>query len=126
MSKVLGFTVLLTACMVLYVHGQIAIFKISYEIHEKSRSLEERSEAFRQVKYEVEKLKAPQRLEQKIQQLNLDLSWPREVQVVRIPSIPVSNPLPLGREGSPTRQISPGPFDFMSQWIKVAQAKMDS
>ena len=113
-----------TSCVVLYVHGQVAIFQVSYSLDAHARLLKERSEEFRRIKFEVDQLKAPRLLEEKMNQMNLELTLPRQVKVVRIPELPSVREAALRRVAP--QSFSQSPFDFLGRWVKVAQAKMES
>lgn len=114
----------ITCFAVLYVYGQTAIFKVSYDINEKSDKLKEQSEYYRRLKFEVDQLRAPRLLEEKMKRMELELALPSEIQVIRIP-----------KNGAPDSLIVPAvskqplaasPFDLLGRWVKVAQAKMEN
>lgn len=113
-----------TALAVLYVYGQTEIFKVSYDINEKADKLKEQSELFRRLKFEVDQLRAPRLLEEKMKRMELELSLPSEIQVVRIPhTVKIDSAL----EPNVSKQsLSASPFDLLGRWVKVAQAKMDN
>lgn len=121
LGKVLFSIGLLTGALLLYVHEQVEVLRISYRIHERSTDLTRRAEEFRRLRYEVDQLRSPQSLERKLQHLPLSLTLPKEIQVLRvsapIPSVPVG-PLPLR---SPASSF----LDFFGQWIQVAQARTE-
>jgi len=117
---------LATFLFVLYVHEQIALFRISYEIDSKSESLARQTEDYRRLKFEVDQLKAPRLLEEKIKTLGLNLTTPKEVYVVRVP---VETTVAVQSE--PVESVSLKPFsdgllDFLGRWVKVAQAKTEN
>ena len=74
-----------TVLLLFYVHAEISLFRISYVISEQTHELTEKNEKFRRLKFEVDQLKAPQLLESKIHEWELDLTLPKEVRVVRVP-----------------------------------------
>ncbi len=122
--KIFFLTGIVTSLAVLYVYGQTAVFKVSYDINEKSDKLKESSEMYRRLKFEVDQLKAPRLLEEKMKHMELELSLPSEIQVIRIPKAagvdtrlePVVSKQPLAAS----------PFDLLGRWVKVAQAKMEN
>lgn len=123
--KVIMWMVVITAPTVLYVHGQIALFRVSYELNAKADELKEKSETYRRLKFEVEQLKAPRLLEAKMKELDMPLDVPKDIQVVHIePTTEYRGP-----EAIPdlsTQSAAPGRFDLLGRLIKVAQAKMDN
>ncbi len=115
-----GFAVV-TSVFLLYVHERVEIFRVSYQIHGRSSELSKKSEEFRRLSFEVAQLRSPQYLEGKLQELSLPLTVPQEIQVLRIsgvPQAPELKPVPLPAH-------SPNLFDFLGQWIQVAQARTD-
>ena len=105
--------------------GQIAILRVSYQIDLDSRKLAQRWEEYRHLRFEVDQLKAPRRLEDKMKELQLNLTLPTEVSVVRVPlqtpsiQVPMAEPIQL-------KPFSSGVVEFLGRWVKVAQAKTDS
>ncbi|HTL47501.1 MAG TPA: hypothetical protein VL688_05500 [Verrucomicrobiae bacterium] len=124
--KVILTVAIVTSCVVLYVHGEVAIFQVSYSLDAHARLLKERSEEYRRIKFEVEQLKAPRLLEEKMNQMNLELTLPRQVKVVRIPELPSVADAAM-RNVNP-QSFTQSPLDFLGRWVKVAvaQAKMES
>ena len=106
--------------LLLYVHEQISLFHISYEMESKAERLTRLSEEYRQLRFEVEQLKAPRLLENKIKELSLNLTLPQEVRVVRMPAIEKLN--------APVSVLSDSPvpdrlFNLLGRWVDIAQAK---
>ncbi len=109
--------------LLLFVHGQISLFQVSYMIDVKSEALAERSEAYRHLKFEVDQLKAPRILEARMKDLKMDLTLPKEVRVVRVPVVK-----PQQIQHAPVTEFELQPFsqgllNFFGRWVKVAQAK---
>ena len=122
-GKVLVTISFLSMLLLLYVHEQIALFRVSYEINASSETLARKAEDYRHLKFDVEQLKAPRLLEEKMKQMELDLTLPKEVRVVRVPSVPmVETPMVKNISLQP---LSDGLLDFLGRWVKVAQAKTD-
>lgn len=122
--KVIIWMILLSAPSVLYVHGQVALFKVSYDLNAKADELKEKSETFRRLNFEVEQLKAPRLLEEKMKRLELGLELPKDIQVIRVEPASVLEPaVPIADLSG---QAAPGRFDLLGRIIKVAQAKMDN
>lgn len=106
-----------------FVHGQVAVFNLSYSIDKKTDILAEKSELYRHLNFEVNRLKAPGILEQKMAELSMDLTLPKDVQVVRVPTVrPVPEAVLEPVSLSATDKLT----SFLGRWIGVAQAKTDS
>ncbi len=116
---------LISALFLLYVQGQIASLRVSYKIDLDSKKLARRWEEYRYLKFEVDQLKAPRRLEEKMKELELALTLPKEVRVVRIP-FQTSGEQTSVPESVPLKPFSEGVLEFLGRWVKVAQAKTDS
>ena len=110
-----------SALMLLYVHEQVALFRISYQLDAKSEKLARLSEDYRKVKFEVDQLRAPRLLENKMKELSLNLALPKEVRVIRIPAAEKVE-VPVTRLSIPTQDRF---FNFLGRWVDVAQAKED-
>lgn len=123
--KVIALLMVFTSGMVVYVHGQIAIFQISYDLNQKEAVLQQKEEAYREIKFEVEQLKAPRLLEEKLQSMDLDLALPDHVQIIKVP-MPVQVAQPVDTMLTKSSTNLSFPFDFLGKWVKVAQAKVES
>lgn len=110
--------------MLLYVHLNVSLFSFSYGINQKSKRFDQRNKDYRQLKYEVEVLKAPYRLAAEIRQRNLELDLPKEIRVVKVP-VPQTLDMETFNTVTP-HPLSKGFLDYLGRWVKVAQAKMDS
>lgn len=113
----------LAVFLLLYVHEQIALLHVSYTLEDKSEKLVRLSEEFRNVKFELDQLKAPRLLEEKIKEMQLNLTLPNEVRVLTTPSHPLKE--------SPINNVSANPMSdrvlhFFGRWVDVAQAKTDN
>jgi len=109
--------------LLLFVHGRISLIRVSYLIDVKSDQLAEKSEAYRHLKFEVDQLKAPRILEAKMKELEMDLTLPKEVRVIRIPVEPKVVPPPMTE--FELQPFSQGLLNFFGRWVKVAQAKTE-
>jgi len=112
-----------TALMVFYVHVQVSLFQVSYAIHTLSRDAAAKMETYRLLKFEVDQMKAPGLLEEKMKSLQMDLTLPQEIRVVQIPSAPVSEEQVLRKISLPS--FSDGLTQVFGHWVKVAQAKTE-
>ncbi len=119
---VIGFV---SGLFLLYVQGQISMLRVSYKIDLDSKKVARRSEEYRHLKFEVDQLKSPRRLEEKIKELELELTLPKEVRVVRVPYQASEKPS-LVTESVELKPFSDGVLEFLGRWVKVAQAKTDS
>jgi hypothetical protein len=123
-GKFLAILTFIGGLLLLYVHAQISLFQVSYTIDSRSRQLAQQSEEYRLLKFEVEQLKAPRLLETRMKELQMDLTLPKEVRIVRVPTVPVVDAVNV--QGVSLRPLSDGILDFLGRWVKVAQAKTDN
>jgi cell division protein FtsL len=124
-GKIILATAFFSALMLVYVHEQMALFHISYELDAKSEKLSRLSEEYRKLKFEVDQLRAPRLLESKLKELSLDLALPKEVRVVKVPvAEPLPAPVSMFSGGAAQSQL----FNFLGRWLNVApaQAKEDA
>ena len=126
MIKQLGKTIFwaaaLTSLLLLYVHEKVMLIEVSYRLDNLSENFNRKTEQYRQLKFDVEQLKAPRLLEEKMKSLELDLTLPKEFRVVPLRALtPASAPV---QEVS----IKPGAgfFQFLGHWVNVAQAKTEN
>lgn len=108
--------------LVLYVHEQVALLHVSYMLDTRVEKVTRLSEEYRQLRFEVEQLKAPRLLEEKMKQLSLDLTLPKEIRVMRVPAPELEKVV----HQVSSRPSSGGVLDFVGRWVDVAQAKTDS
>ena len=109
--------------LLLYVHEQVALLQVSYTLEDKSEKLVRLSEEYRNLKFELDQLKAPRLLEEKIKEMQLNLTLPNEVRVLKTPSIPLAE--------APFKTVSASPMSdrvlhFLGRWVDIAQAKTDN
>ena len=117
---IFGFAIL-TSALLIYVHERVEVLRVSYRINDTSSLLAQRSEEYRRLKYEVTQLRSPQNLEKNLEKLSLSLTLPKEIQVLRVPASiarPQVNPISM-------HPASHNLFDFLGQWIQVAQARTE-
>lgn len=124
LGKVLLAIGVISILLLLYVQGQIALLRISYGLDIQSKKLTQRQEEYRYLRFEVDQLKAPRRLEEKMRELELDLTLPKEIRVVRVPTPSHVNVPTI--EKVELQPLSKGLLEFLGRWVKVAQAKTDS
>lgn len=121
-KTILGIGVL-TLLLLLYVHEQIALVRVSYLMDAKSVQLNRLVEEYRQIKFEVDQLKAPRLLEEKMKNLSMTLTLPQEIHVIKTPALKLSA---QDRQLSPAASLSGNMFHFLGHWVDVAQAKTDN
>jgi len=122
-SRLILRTGFISLFFLLYVHINLSLFSLSYSIHQKSQELGKQAEDYRRLKFEVNSLKAPNRLAEEIKNHSLKLGLPSEVHVFEIPrdmKIPLSS---VDRQS--IHPLSKGILDFFGQWVNVAQAKTE-
>lgn len=123
-GKIVAVIFALSLFFVVYVREQIALLHVSYQIEAKSEKVAQLSEEYRRLRFEVDQLKAPRLLEEKMKQLSMDLTLPQEIRVVRTP-VEVAAAQPLERVSlHPT--LSTQFAHFVGRWIDVAQAKTEN
>ena len=122
LGKILFGCSILTATLLLYVHERVEMLKVSYQIYEKSSELSQKGEEFRRLKFEVSQLRSPQALEKRLEELPLSLTLPKEIKVLKVPE-PLRQQVPNALTVRPPagRNL----FDFVGQWIQIAQARTD-
>ncbi len=124
-GKIICGILIVSSLFLLYVHGQTALFELSYTIDKHSKIVMRESEEYRRLKFEVEQLKAPLLLEGKMKEMSLELGLPKEVRVVRVapPVIPAAES-PVMHADS-LQNPSNGLMRFLGRWVDIAQAKTD-
>lgn len=123
-GKIIGRVGILSSLLLFYVHQQFLLFQTSYDIDHKSHTLNRQTENFRRLKFEVDQLKAPRLLEEHMRDLKLDLSLPKEINVVKVPELRQSITIPVHEV--PIQAFSDRVFNWLGRWIDVAQAKVDN
>lgn len=121
LGKILFGFVVLTATLLLYVHERVEMLKVSYQIYYKSSELSKKGEEFRRLKFEVSQLRSPQALEKRLGELEFSLTLPKEIKALKV-SGPVTRELTRSLPVEPSRGNL---FDFLGQWIQIAQARTD-
>ena len=116
-KRIFSLLTIVTLALLLYVHEQISLFRVSYSIQAKERQVAELSEVYKLAKFRVARLRSPQVLSQRMKQLSLNLTTPTEQEVIRI-----LRPQMVSQEQT---MKWPDPIHFLSwlHFIKEAQAK---
>lgn len=98
------------------------MLRVSYRIYERSSELSKKGEEFRRLKFEVSQLRSPQALEKRLDEFSLSLTFPKEIKVLKVPEPFLrETPGPLPVQPPAGRNL----FDFVGQWIQIAQARTD-
>lgn len=121
LGKIIVTIAIVTGGLLLYVHERVEMLRVSYRIYQKSTALSQKSDEFRRLSFKVAQLRSPEALERRLGETSLSLTVPREIKVIRVPE-------PLGTssiESLPMPGQTGGFFDFVGQWIQVAQARTD-
>ena len=110
-KRIFSLLTIVTLALLLYVHEQISLFRVSYSIQAKERQV------YKLAKFRVARLRSPQVLSQRMKQLSLNLTTPTEQEVIRI-----LRPQMVSQEQT---MKWPDPIHFLSwlHFIKEAQAK---
>ena len=122
LGKILFGFAMITAILLLYVHERVEMIRVSYRIHDKSVHLSEKTEEYRHLKFQVAQLHSPQYLEKKMDELQLSLTLPKQIQVLKVP---VSHPIASVRAPLPLKSTTDKFFDFLGQWTQIAQARTE-
>ncbi len=122
--KIIRGIALLTLPLLFQVHQQYLLFATSYQINHKQHLVGQKTETMRRLKFEVDQLKAPRLLEDQLKRLNLELSLPKEINVVKLPSQVEHYPLTV--KAMPREDWTMQLMNWVGRWVEVAQAKVDS
>lgn len=68
----------------LYVWQRIQIFRLGYKIRSTEKRLQELQEENVVLQFNISRLESPQNIERQVKRLGLDLSPPKEKQIVRV------------------------------------------
>ena len=116
----LGFSVL-TVALLGYVHERVEMLRVSYRIYRESSLVSEKAEEFRRLNFEVAQMRSPQSLEKRLSELSLPLTLPKQIQVLRVAQPAAPAEMKSLQVPSPSANL----FDFLGQWIQIAQARTD-
>ena len=93
---------IITFTSLIYVHQQVELVKLSYEIDCKEKKLKEMLDRRGVLRYNVSNLESPSRLEKVLLDRKVSVSYPRKGQVIRLarsPSYAHSGRAPLRVSG---------------------------
>ena len=77
----------ITLVVLIYVHQQIELVKLSYAIDYKEKSLEHMLDRKEGLGYNIKELEAPSRLERVLLSQKIDVSFPKRGRVIKIASL---------------------------------------
>ena len=72
-----------TVMALLYVHQQVELVKLSYSIQNKEKGLKQMADYRARLKYDIDNLETPSRLEQMLLAKNSDYAFPKKSQVFK-------------------------------------------
>jgi hypothetical protein len=116
-KRVLKYFVISTTLLLLYVHEQTSILRLSYSIEKKERELARLSEEYKVTRYQLARLHSPGFLSRQLKERSLNLTTPKVIEVIKVQMPKTST--------SPVRANVPQQSTLLS-WIgslKEAQAK---
>lgn len=110
----------MTLALLLYVHQQVSIYHISYNIQKKEQETAHLSEEYKMAKFRVDRLRSPHILNQRMKQYSLELTTPTEQEIIHV--------LRSKMVVQESKVSWPNPVQFLSwfHFIKEAQAKTSS
>lgn len=88
-----------TSCMLFFVHQQITIIQCSYRINQSERALSTLKEKQKKLKFQLASFTSPSTLNQRLAAADIDLVFPNEITVVKIPTV-LPTPLTLVDSGA--------------------------
>jgi len=118
--KYLIFVSIITSAALVYVHQQIELVKLSYEIDCKEKVLKQMLDRRAILRYNISNLESPSRLEKVLSLRNIKVSFPKRAQVVRLDRAPyVKNANMLGVSGLEERAGIFRLFDFLGGQVEA-------
>lgn len=115
-------TAVVTLTALVYVHQQVELVKLSYEIETKEKIFEQALDLREGIIYNINDLEAPSRLEKALLAKKIDISFPKRGQVVGVAAQPSRMRESFRRAGVETRPPAAGIFEFLGL-TREAQAK---
>lgn len=114
-SQSMMLVIVMTCVALLYVHQQIELVKLSYEIECKEKCLKEMLDRKEHLGYNVNNLEAPSRLEGVLLARNIDVALPKKAQIVqgRQKAIIAQNPAPIKSAAVERRSGMNKIFEFL-------------
>jgi len=106
-----------TLALLFYVHQQVSIFQLSYDIEKKERRIARLSEDYKQARFDLARLRSPHALSERLKKSSLELIMPTDQEIIRVLKIEpvIQNP--------ETRWPALFQFGSLLHFVKEAQAK---
>lgn len=106
----------ITLAALVYVHQQVELVKLSYEIDCKEKMLKEVLDHKDILRYNISNLEAPSRLEKALSSRKINVAMPKMAQVIKVARTPsyAKSEKPLGVSGLGDRAGIFRFFDFLS------------
>lgn len=123
-GKVLSGIAVGTFLMLLYVHFQISSVIVSFELGKVSQIYATKQELLRRLQFNVNQLKVPRFLEEKMKKNELTLGLPNDIQVVEVPPV-MDLSLPVKQEVKNVPSYTAAFSKLFGRLIQTAQAKTD-
>lgn len=124
-GKILSGIAVATCMLLFYVHLQVSSVIVSFELNKTSQTYATKQELLRRLQFNVEQLKAPHHLEEKMKKHELTLGLPNKIQVVEVPPIP-ELALPMKPDVKSEPPYSSAFSRFFGRLIQTAQAKTNT
>ena len=105
-----------TLALLLYVHQQVSVFQLSYDIEKKERQIARLSEDYKRAKFGLDQLRSPHALNERLKGSSLELITPTDQEVVRV--LKMQPIIQKPESGWPGVQ-----FGSLLHFVKEAQAK---
>ncbi len=106
-----------TLALLFYVHQQVSVLQLSYDIEKKERQIARLSEDYKRAKFALVRLRSPHALSERLKESSLELIMPTDQEIIRVLKIE-----PVIQK---TETSWPAVFQFGSllHFVKEAQAK---
>jgi len=117
--------VVFTVASLMYVHQQVELVKLSYHIETKEKKLNAVLDLREQLSYNIKNLEAPSRLERVLLAKNIDITFPRKGNVVRMarPYVPAKRGITDIRSAGIEKKFNIfGFLDFITPKAEAHQA----
>ena len=124
-GKVLSGIAIVTCMMLFYVHLQVSSVIVSFELNKTNQNYATKQELLRRLQFNVEQLKAPRFLEERMKKHDLALGLPNRIQVVEVPNV-AKLEFPMEQDLSKIPSVTSGLTKFFGRLIQTAQAKTDT
>lgn len=86
-GKFIVVLIILTGCMLLFVHQQIAIIQCSYEINKNESLLTDLKEKNKNLQFQLASYTSPTSLNERLSAADINLVFPEQITVVKVPAV---------------------------------------